>query len=164
MPSKSKAQARLMAAVAHGWKPDRIDGPPLSVAKEFNRADTRHRGYSRGGLSRPPVTLSGKALPGPGKGSTLGKTAKVGALGAGTYAGSGLAAKPTRPGGALSGKTPDRVAGRPSNLRPRPGRGVNPQLALSGTVYHEAKDRLESLRKQVSTKKKPSRRSLEQGL
>ena len=39
MPSKSPAQARLMHAVAHGWKPDRIDGPPVSVAKEFTAAD-----------------------------------------------------------------------------------------------------------------------------
>lgn len=30
-----------MAAVAHGWKPDRMQGPPVSVAKEFNQADKR---------------------------------------------------------------------------------------------------------------------------
>jgi hypothetical protein len=28
-----------MAAVAHGFKPDRIKAPPVSVAKEFNQAD-----------------------------------------------------------------------------------------------------------------------------
>ncbi len=39
MPSKSPAQARLMAAVAHGWKPDKVKGPPVAVAKEFNQAD-----------------------------------------------------------------------------------------------------------------------------
>jgi hypothetical protein len=39
MPSKSPAQARLMAAVAHGWKPKGVD-VPVKVAKEFNRADT----------------------------------------------------------------------------------------------------------------------------
>ena len=39
MPSKSKKQARLMAAVAHGWKKPGGGGPPVSVAKEFNRAD-----------------------------------------------------------------------------------------------------------------------------
>jgi hypothetical protein len=39
MPSTSPAQARLMAAVAHGWKPDQFKGPPVSVAKEFNQAD-----------------------------------------------------------------------------------------------------------------------------
>lgn len=41
MPSKSPAQARLMRAVAHGWKPDRIDTPPVDVAKEFAEADRR---------------------------------------------------------------------------------------------------------------------------
>ena len=40
MPSVSPAQKRTMAAVAHGWKPDRID-IPVSVAKEFNQADKR---------------------------------------------------------------------------------------------------------------------------
>ena len=43
MPSKSKAQKRLMAAVAHGWKPPGAKKPPVSVkvAKEFNKADKR---------------------------------------------------------------------------------------------------------------------------
>ena len=39
MPSKTKKQAKLMRAVAHGWKPSRMKGPPVSVAKEFMRAD-----------------------------------------------------------------------------------------------------------------------------
>lgn len=41
MPSKSVKQARLMAAVAHGWKPPKASGikVPIVVAKEFNRAD-----------------------------------------------------------------------------------------------------------------------------
>jgi len=39
MPSKSPAQARLMAGIAHGWKPSGMKGPPVSVAKEFNQAD-----------------------------------------------------------------------------------------------------------------------------
>lgn len=29
-----------MAAVAHGWKKPGGGGPPMSVAKEFNAADT----------------------------------------------------------------------------------------------------------------------------
>jgi hypothetical protein len=29
-----------MAAIAHGWKPKRTKGPPVSVAREFNEADT----------------------------------------------------------------------------------------------------------------------------
>lgn len=42
MPSKSPAQARLMVAVAHGWKPPASSGinVPVKVAKEFNAADT----------------------------------------------------------------------------------------------------------------------------
>ena len=39
MPSTSPAQARLMAAVAHGWQKPGGGGPPVSVAKEFNQAD-----------------------------------------------------------------------------------------------------------------------------
>jgi hypothetical protein len=43
MPSKSPAQERLMAAVAHGWKPPKSSGihVPVKVAKEFNAADAR---------------------------------------------------------------------------------------------------------------------------
>ena len=39
MPSTSPAQARLMAAVAHGWKKPGGGGPSVAVAKEFNSAD-----------------------------------------------------------------------------------------------------------------------------
>jgi hypothetical protein len=39
MPSTTKKQARFMAAVAHGWKPSQKKAPPVSVAKEFNKAD-----------------------------------------------------------------------------------------------------------------------------
>lgn len=41
MPSKSPAQERLMAAVAHGWQPPKSSGihVPVKVAKEFNKAD-----------------------------------------------------------------------------------------------------------------------------
>lgn len=41
MPSKSKKQARLMAAVAHGWTPPGLTKPPVprKVAREFNQAD-----------------------------------------------------------------------------------------------------------------------------
>lgn len=37
MPSKSKAQARLMGGCAHGMKSDKC--PPMKVAKEFSQAD-----------------------------------------------------------------------------------------------------------------------------
>ena len=39
MPSKSKAQARLMAAAAHSPEFAKRVGVPVSVAREFNRAD-----------------------------------------------------------------------------------------------------------------------------
>ena len=41
MPSKSPAQARLMGAIAHGWKPPASAGikVPVKVAREFNKAD-----------------------------------------------------------------------------------------------------------------------------
>lgn len=39
MPSKTKRQARLMAACAHGAEYPGC--PPAKVAKEFNRADKR---------------------------------------------------------------------------------------------------------------------------
>jgi len=48
MPSKSPAQARLMAAVAHGWKPPGGGGPPVSVAREFNQADKGTKRLSKG--------------------------------------------------------------------------------------------------------------------
>lgn len=61
MPSKTKKQARLMAAVAHGWKPDRFKGPSEKVAKEFNQADEGtgilHK-YAKGGMAgmvKPPT-------------------------------------------------------------------------------------------------------------
>ncbi len=36
MPSVSKAQERLMSAVAHGWKPGGKPPVPVKVAKEFH--------------------------------------------------------------------------------------------------------------------------------
>lgn len=39
MPSKSPAQARLMAAAAHNPKFAKKAGVPPGVAKEFNKAD-----------------------------------------------------------------------------------------------------------------------------
>ena len=41
MPSKSPAQARLMAAAAHNPKFAKKAGVPRSVAKEFNKADAK---------------------------------------------------------------------------------------------------------------------------
>lgn len=53
MPSKSLAQAKVMAALSHGWRPE--GGPvskiPLKVAKEFHAEDAGHKygkGHDRG--------------------------------------------------------------------------------------------------------------------
>ena len=60
-PSKTPAQARLMAAVAHGWKPPKSSGIkiPRKVAREFNEADTGT------GIIRPKGS-AGKKPPGRG--------------------------------------------------------------------------------------------------
>lgn len=49
MPSKSKKQARLMAAVAHNPKFAKKVGIPQSVGREFNDADRKLRKYADGG-------------------------------------------------------------------------------------------------------------------
>jgi hypothetical protein len=43
MPSKSKKQAKLMAAAAHDKEFAKKVGVPQSVAKEFNKADQKKR-------------------------------------------------------------------------------------------------------------------------
>lgn len=48
MPSKSKSQARLMAAVAHNPEFAKKVGIPVSVGKEFNKAD-KGRKFKEGG-------------------------------------------------------------------------------------------------------------------
>jgi hypothetical protein len=53
MPSKSPAQARLMAAAAHNPAIAKQTGIPTKVAKEFNRADTG------GGLLKMPMHRKG---------------------------------------------------------------------------------------------------------
>lgn len=47
MPSKSEAQARMMAAAAHDPKFAKRVGIPMKVAKEFNKADTGTKLLSR---------------------------------------------------------------------------------------------------------------------
>lgn len=56
MPSKSPAQARLMAAAAHDPKFAKRVGVPQSVAKEYNRADTGTKMLSRAAKKRNPGT------------------------------------------------------------------------------------------------------------
>jgi hypothetical protein len=54
MPSKSQAQARLMAAAAHDPKFAKRVGVPMSVAKEYNKADTGTKLLKRAMKSRHP--------------------------------------------------------------------------------------------------------------
>ena len=78
MPSKTEAQARMMAAIAHGWRKPGGGGPSRAVAEEFNREDTggerlrkamahRLRRGSKGSGSRSTV---GSAVGGASGGGT----------------------------------------------------------------------------------------------
>jgi len=57
MPSKSPAQARLMRAVAHGWKKPGGGGPTRAVAREFVNADRSKKvqSYQFGGPTGPSM-------------------------------------------------------------------------------------------------------------
>jgi hypothetical protein len=48
MPSTTPKEARLMAAVAHGWHMPGGGGPSVKVAKEFNNADRGSTMLSKG--------------------------------------------------------------------------------------------------------------------
>lgn len=52
MPSKSPSQARMMAGAAHNPAFAKKVGVPMSVAKEFNKADARS-GILRKKKSKP---------------------------------------------------------------------------------------------------------------
>lgn len=51
MPSKSKAQAKLMRAVAHSPSFAKKVGIPVSVGKDFAKADKKVGKYAKGGVS-----------------------------------------------------------------------------------------------------------------
>lgn len=66
MPSKSRVQARLMAAAAH--TPGRYDGVSQAVGREFNKADRgtgilsgRGKGRRRVGAGNSAGVRSGKS-------------------------------------------------------------------------------------------------------
>jgi hypothetical protein len=54
MPSKSQAQARMMAAAAHNPSFAKRVGIPTSVAKEYNKADTGSKLLKKAMKSRTP--------------------------------------------------------------------------------------------------------------
>jgi hypothetical protein len=64
MPSKSKAQARLMAMAAHDPVKAAETGVPLGVAKKFNRADDRTGLLSRAMRRAKGGSVDGKAVRG----------------------------------------------------------------------------------------------------
>lgn len=41
MPSVSAKQAKLMSAIAHGWKPPMKDAPSMAIAQDFHSADKK---------------------------------------------------------------------------------------------------------------------------
>ena len=144
-----------MRIAAHSKKFAKKAGIKQSVAREFYAADKR-RGYAKGGPLRSADTgFRTPSGPGPrasrGALGALGAPASLGGLGGpsvasggfGTRAGAGL-------GSPLSG-SPLALSRGASNMRPRPGRGVNPLLATAGIPYHEATDRLARLRGKVLT-------------
>jgi hypothetical protein len=57
MPSKSKAQRNLMAAAAHNPAFAKKVGVPVTVAKEFNKAD-KGRKFKGGGMAKSCATKS----------------------------------------------------------------------------------------------------------
>ncbi len=61
MPSKSKSQARLMAAVAHNPEFAKKVGIPVSVGKEFNKAD-KGRKFKEGGTMKHEDIKQDKAM------------------------------------------------------------------------------------------------------
>ena len=49
MPSHSAKQAKVMSAIAHGWRPTgKAANIPVSVAKEFHQADAGHKWGAKG--------------------------------------------------------------------------------------------------------------------
>lgn len=153
MPSRSKKQRRFMAAAAHNKKFAKKAGIKQSVAREFFEAD-RRRGYSKGGPLRSSNTGFRTPMePGPrasrGALGTLGSPASLGGLGPPSVASGGFGTRAVRPTGRALEGGPLSRSRRASNLRPRPGRGVNPLLATAGVPYHEATDRLARLRGKV---------------
>jgi hypothetical protein len=157
MPSMSKKQKRLMAAVAHGWKPSRIKGPTRAVAKEFVREDRKAK-KAWGGLAslsassrvpggdfysaaqRPSVARQGGVRGGLPRGP-LGDTAQR-ALGA-KVAGRN-APQPNRPG--LGKPMPPPGYGSRA-----PGRNARPSgsLEAGGASLGASLGRLDQLRRRI---------------
>lgn len=110
--------------------------------------------YASGGLARTSTTgfrTPMESGPRASRGSTgtLGSPASLGGLGGARIASGGFG---TRPGAARPTAVGALGVSGPrgsSNLRPKPGRGVNPLLATAGIPYHTAETALARLRGKV---------------
>lgn len=114
MPSTSKKQAKLMRAVAHGWKPTRIKGPTRKVAREFVAADQARDRYALGGFVGPLAQAAQRGGKRPEPQRMMGPRPNV------------------RPGGALSQAGGTGMAGNVPNgllntARGAMGRGRDPR-------------------------------------
>ena len=59
MPSKSKAQHNLMAAVANNPKFAKKTGIPQTVGADYMKADKKVKKYMKGGMSEPDMKVGG---------------------------------------------------------------------------------------------------------
>ncbi len=63
MPSKTPKQAKLMRAVAHGWKKPGGGGPSPAVAKEFVKEDKKRQFGTMPKVNRQDTKHGKKDLP-----------------------------------------------------------------------------------------------------
>ena len=122
MPSKSKAQHNLMAAVAHNPKFAKKVGIPQSVGKDFAKAD-KGKKFKKGGVSL--AIGRGEKLPvSKGAGLTAKGRAKYNAA-----TGSNLKA-PQPQGGARKKSFCARMSGMPGPMKDEKGRPTRKAASL----------------------------------
>ena len=122
MPSKSKAQHKLMTAVAHNAKFAKKVGIPQSVGKDFAEAD-KGKNFKKGGVSL--AVGRGEKLPvSQGAGLTAKGRAKYNAA-----TGSNLKA-PQPQGGARKKSFCARMSGMPGPMKDEKGRPTRKAASL----------------------------------
>jgi hypothetical protein len=122
MPSKSKAQHKLMTAVAHNAKFAKKVGIPQSVGKDFAEAD-KGKNFKKGGVSL--AVGRGEKLPvSQGAGLTAKGRAKYNAA-----TGSNLKA-PQPQGGARKRSFCARMSGMPGPMKDEKGRPTRKAASL----------------------------------
>lgn len=111
MPSHSVKQARVMSAIAHGWKPKgSVADIPVSVAKEFHEADKGHKYGAKRAMGGVAPMLGQASMPMMPGGLTMGTNGVAGgmpqsgvAMPGGTVNQSPTATRPLKRGGAAEG-------------------------------------------------------------